>query len=120
MLTDDKIRFQRYDFGNDCNNRTRFQETCNQEVYGSMDPPEYDLSRITAPQVILQGNLDLMAVPEDILEQRRRLTHGVLVANLLYNGYSHMVSGDRAGCSAELADSKMHAVHANSPHECSI
>jgi hypothetical protein len=35
-----------------CSRRTRpYDETCNQWRYGSLQPPEYDLSRITTPQV---------------------------------------------------------------------
>jgi pimeloyl-ACP methyl ester carboxylesterase len=90
MMSDDKLRLQSYDHGTVCTNRTTFSETCNQERYGALEPPEYDLSLITTPQAILAGQLDLIAVPEDIVEQRRRLAPGVLVAEVTYIGYSHM------------------------------
>jgi hypothetical protein len=38
---------QRFDFGSNCDNRTMFEESCNQQRYGSMQPPEYDLSRVS-------------------------------------------------------------------------
>lgn len=37
---------QRYDFGSNCGNLTNHEETCNQHRYGSMQPPEYDLSKV--------------------------------------------------------------------------
>ncbi|WIA37407.1 hypothetical protein OEZ86_014332 [Tetradesmus obliquus] len=90
MLTDGQLRFQRYDFGSNCGNLTNHEETCNQHRYGSMQPPEYDLSKVTAPQAFFAGELDLMATTEDILEQQRRLAPGVHAADYIYQSYSHM------------------------------
>lgn len=89
MLTDGKLRLQRWDFGTNCTDRTWFYETCNQQAYGSLLPPEYDLSRITVPQIMMKGGLDIMATPEDIEEQMRRLTNARVV-ELVYPDYSHM------------------------------
>lgn len=89
MLTDGQLRLQRYDHGSNCSDRTWFYETCNQQAYGSILPPEYDLSRITVPQVMMQGQLDVMATPEDIDEQKRRLSNAQII-ELVYTQYSHM------------------------------
>lgn len=51
MLQSKELRFQRWDYGTNCSVARPFEETCNQQKYGSMRPPEYDLSKITAPQV---------------------------------------------------------------------
>jgi len=50
-----ELRFQRYDYGTNCSLARPFEETCNQAKYGSLLPPEYDLSKITAPVVSLTG-----------------------------------------------------------------
>jgi hypothetical protein len=50
LLTSHDMLFlplQRYDFGANCENRTAFEETCNQQRYGSVQPPEYDLSKVS-------------------------------------------------------------------------
>jgi hypothetical protein len=53
MMTMEGVHFQRYDHGTNCSRHEPFYETCNQQEYGSMEPPQYDMSRITAPQVRL-------------------------------------------------------------------
>lgn len=90
MFRTGQLRYQRYDYSSDCENRTLFHETCNQAAYNSVTPPEYDLTLITSPQVILQGGADVLATAEDIKEQERRLQPGVHVATVLYPSYSHM------------------------------
>lgn len=90
MLRSGELRFQRFDFGDNCANRTQFFETCNQAAYNAVVPPEYDISLVTAPQVILKGTADMLATPGDIAEQERRLQPGVHVKTIEYPGYSHM------------------------------
>lgn len=51
MMASKELRFQRYDFGTNCSIAKPFEETCNQQKYGSLMPTEYDLSKITAPVV---------------------------------------------------------------------
>jgi pimeloyl-ACP methyl ester carboxylesterase len=68
-----------------------FQDSCNQAEYNSLAPPEYDLSLITTPTVILKGTADVLATADDIAEQQRRLqAAGSHVATIEYPGYSHM------------------------------
>jgi hypothetical protein len=56
MVRLNETRLQRYDYGTDCRSIPRpYYESCNQDEYGSMRPPAYNLSRIRAPQVWLQG-----------------------------------------------------------------
>lgn len=62
MDRDGVLRLQKYSFGNDCTNLIRgsmfprsYYESCNMAVYGSETVPEYDLSKITAPQAFFVG-----------------------------------------------------------------
>jgi lysosomal acid lipase/cholesteryl ester hydrolase len=50
-------RFTKFDYGD---------EKANQEVYGLgvTSPPEYDLSRVTAPSVFFWSENDIIAVPQ--------------------------------------------------------
>lgn len=87
MMTDTEQRLQRYDFGTNCGTLTRYNETCNQQKYSALQPPEYDLSKIAIPVFILQGSSDIMVTEEDIAEQQRRIP-GAMRIN--YERYSHM------------------------------
>lgn len=55
MIADKQLRLQKFDFGTDCGNRTRYYETCNQQRYGTLIPPEYNLGNIKVPVFMLQG-----------------------------------------------------------------
>jgi hypothetical protein len=48
MYYQKNLRFQMFDHGTNCSLSEPFKETCNQMKYGSLRPPEYDLSKITA------------------------------------------------------------------------
>jgi pimeloyl-ACP methyl ester carboxylesterase len=81
----------RYDYGTDCNSTTMFEDSCNQAEYNSLAPPEYEISLITTPTVILKGTADVLSTADDIAEQERRLQiAGSHVATIEYAGYSHM------------------------------
>eukprot|EP00775_Hariotina_reticulata_P011744 gene11744-11889_t len=93
------LELRQYDFGLACNltkwtlgqgfRPKAFFETCNQLKYGSTEPPIYDLRRVTAPNVFFLGNHDIVAVPEDVLEQQSRLGSS-LTGAFLYPAYGHM------------------------------
>lgn len=62
MFRDDKLKLKKYSYGSDCTNLLRgaalprsFHESCNMAAYGTPEPEEYDLSRITAPQAYMLG-----------------------------------------------------------------
>ncbi|WIA20838.1 hypothetical protein OEZ85_005189 [Tetradesmus obliquus] len=91
MLTDGQLRFQRFDHGTNCSHRNRpYDETCNQQRYGSLQPPEYDLSQITAPQYLFAAEMDVMATNEDAAEQKRRLRPEAFAGETIYQNYAHM------------------------------
>ena len=50
-------RFVKFDFGS---------EEENQLHYGSPVPPDYDLSRVTAPLALFSGERDNLATPQDV------------------------------------------------------
>jgi len=49
-------KFCKYDYG----------KLGNQERYGSDKPPEYDLSRVRVPTIVVYGTLDVIAPPQDV------------------------------------------------------
>jgi hypothetical protein len=55
MIEDKRLRLQHFDYGTDCGNLTRYRETCNQQKYGTLEPPEYDLTKIRVPVFIMQS-----------------------------------------------------------------
>jgi hypothetical protein len=46
-----QLTFRAYDHGTNCSIGDPFHETCNQLKYGSIQPPVYDLSKVSAPVV---------------------------------------------------------------------
>lgn len=46
-----------WDYGTNCSVASQYRETCNQRAYGTLEPPAYDLSKITTPvvSVLLQA-----------------------------------------------------------------
>lgn len=62
MMTDSEQRLQRYDYGTNCGTLTRYNETCNQQKYSALQPPEYDMSKIAIPVIILQGRATLVGL----------------------------------------------------------
>lgn len=90
MMVSKELRFQRYDYGTNCSLARPFEETCNQAKYGSLLPPEYDLSKITAPVILFVAQLDTVSVPEDIAEQRKRMRPGTVITQVWYQRYGHM------------------------------
>ncbi|GBP63056.1 Lipase 3 [Eumeta japonica] len=56
-------KFQQYDYGYPQNMYT----------YGSPQPPEYDLSRVTLPITLFWAKNDLLSSESDVMELRRRL-----------------------------------------------
>eukprot|EP00878_Enallax_costatus_P021555 GHUV01022827.1.p1 GENE.GHUV01022827.1~~GHUV01022827.1.p1 ORF type:complete len:161 (+),score=29.58 GHUV01022827.1:401-883(+) len=97
MDRDGVLRLQKYSYGNDCTNLLKgavfprsYHESCNMAMYGSETVPEYNMTKITAPQAYFSGTLDIMSTPEDVVEQQKRLAPNVLSAHFVYERYSHM------------------------------
>lgn len=54
-----KPKFARYDYGQECVDPFGGAQPCNQNMYGSLQPPVYDLMSIRTPLAIFSGELHL-------------------------------------------------------------
>ena len=48
-------KFARYDYGQACLDPYGSAQACNQNMYGSLEPPVYDLKSIRTPLAIVSG-----------------------------------------------------------------
>ncbi|KAK9870231.1 hypothetical protein WA026_006316 [Henosepilachna vigintioctopunctata] len=71
--------FRRYDYGK--------KENLN--IYGSIEPPEYDLGKISAPVALFWGENDCWSRPKDIEEMTRKLPNLVLSYKVPHMLFSH-------------------------------
>ncbi|KZC08171.1 Gastric triacylglycerol lipase, partial [Dufourea novaeangliae] len=75
-----KDLFRHYDYDN---------EKKNCQLYNSSVPPEYDLSKVTAPVVLFSSDSDLLAVPKDVDLLKRKLSNVVLHEEISVQEFSH-------------------------------
>ena len=66
-----------------------YLESCNLAKYGQRDPPQYDLTRVTAKTAVFEGEIDVMATREDVT-QLRRAWRADVVAERVFNDTAHM------------------------------
>ena len=83
-----------FDFGANCTRPggaagAPFQESCNLAKYGQRDPPQYDLTRVTAKAAVFEGEADLMATREDVALARSQWRARV-VRDVSFPGTAHM------------------------------
>ena len=71
-------RFQKYDYGL-LGNRVR---------YGSWVPPQYDITRIDVPTVIVSGSIDGIASPQDVDWTKEQLPR--VIEHIEIQGYNHI------------------------------
>ncbi|KAJ8952387.1 hypothetical protein NQ318_014478 [Aromia moschata] len=78
--------FRQYDYGS----------AENTERYGAVEPPDYNISKITAPVVLYAGGRDILAVAADVDRLAQELPN--LVAKHELEDFSHLdfVKGERA------------------------
>lgn len=92
-IRDDK--FRRFDYGCKCSQLLPIalclSSICkNKEMYGTFEPPEYDLSQMKYPRtVFITGKEDSLATPKDLAKLRARLPAGTIVSEL-NTGYNHL------------------------------
>ncbi|XP_053680890.1 lipase 3 [Anopheles nili] len=80
-------RFQMYDHG----------MLKNVLVYGKIQPPEYDLSKVTAPVVLYYGLNDFLAAPEDVSRlagSLPNLRQSIPVNHALFNHLDFLIAND--------------------------
>ncbi|KAF2887085.1 hypothetical protein ILUMI_19088 [Ignelater luminosus] len=71
-------KFRKYDYG----------EEKNLEIYGQSSPPDYDLSRITAPLAMYYGDKDLYCNKEDVDRTAAEVSN--LVTKKVIKGFNHL------------------------------
>ncbi|XP_075975603.1 lipase 3-like isoform X2 [Anticarsia gemmatalis] len=71
-------RFCRYDHG----------AITNMKLYGQTTPPDYDLSKIVAPNVIYYSSKDWLSHPDDVDKLRSRLPN--VLAYVYFSDFTHM------------------------------
>jgi hypothetical protein len=53
-----------YDYGQTCRDWFGHPQPCNRREYGQDSPPEYDLSRVTVPLMLVTGTPDKLSDPQ--------------------------------------------------------
>ena len=56
---EDQPKFAKYDYGHACVDSFGNAQPCNQAMYGSEEPPVYDLKAIKTPLAIFSGTTNL-------------------------------------------------------------
>jgi len=67
-----------------------FGKKKNEEVYGTPDPPVYDVKKVTAPVVTYWGDNDWLAQPPDVLRLTAQLPNLVESYEVPFNGWNHL------------------------------
>nr|XP_050027650.2 gastric triacylglycerol lipase-like isoform X1 [Dermacentor andersoni] len=62
----------------------------NKKIYGQKRPPEYDLSRVTAPVALYWSAGDVLARPVDVKHLAKRLPNVVLSYKVPVRGFTHI------------------------------
>ena len=70
-------RFQKYDYG----------KRENILRYNTPIPPEYNVSKINIPIVLVSGTVDGVATPKDVQWTKQQLSH--VVDHIVVEGYGH-------------------------------
>ena len=63
---EDQPKFAKYDYGHACVDSFGNAQSCNQDMYGSEEPPVYDLKTIKTPIAIFSG-MNSFAIPWEVL-----------------------------------------------------
>lgn len=62
----------------------------NKRIYGQKQPPQYDLTRVTAPVALYWSAGDVLARPMDVRHLERRLPNVVLSYKVPVRGFTHI------------------------------
>eukprot|EP00929_Paragymnodinium_shiwhaense_P033285 TRINITY_DN18303_c0_g1_i1.p1 TRINITY_DN18303_c0_g1~~TRINITY_DN18303_c0_g1_i1.p1 ORF type:complete len:419 (-),score=82.80 TRINITY_DN18303_c0_g1_i1:272-1387(-) len=62
----------------------------NQKAYGQDTPPQYDLSAMKVPTILVTGAKDILADPKDVLTLRAKLPQGVVRRIINIDDYAHL------------------------------
>ncbi|GMH36493.1 hypothetical protein BSKO_04361 [Bryopsis sp. KO-2023] len=82
---------QAFDYGTRCKSLFFWQEQkCNQHMYGSKNPPEYDLTAYDVPTALLWGGKDMLADVTDVELLTEHLPSDILVYSKFLEEYEHL------------------------------
>ncbi|ODM99328.1 Gastric triacylglycerol lipase [Orchesella cincta] len=73
-------KFRQFDYG----------KRKNVQKYGSEQPPEYDLAKVTAKVALYYGENDWLAVPKDVLELSRALPNVMVTFKVKLEAFNHL------------------------------
>ncbi|CAL8120119.1 unnamed protein product [Orchesella dallaii] len=73
-------KFRQFDFG----------KRHNKKRYGSEQPPEYDLKKVTTKVALFYGQNDWLAVPKDVLELSKALPNVVVTYKVKLEAFNHL------------------------------
>ncbi|GIL46967.1 hypothetical protein Vafri_3829 [Volvox africanus] len=76
-----------FDFGVNC---ASFSGRCNQRMYGTIEPPRYNLTAITTPLAVFTGTHDRLSTPLDLEYLRESLGPGVVKLSKNLEAYEHL------------------------------
>ncbi|KAL3137660.1 hypothetical protein ABBQ38_004935 [Trebouxia sp. C0009 RCD-2024] len=87
---EDQPKFAKYDYGQACVDSFGNAQPCNQAMYGSEEPPVYDLKAIQTPLAIFSGGQDLLSDSRDIDALTNALPKEKVVEVLIEESYAHL------------------------------
>jgi pimeloyl-ACP methyl ester carboxylesterase len=88
--------FRRFDYGCECSRDLPLSlcssRICkNKAVYGTMEPPPYDLNKMRYPRTSLyQGEQDSLAVPADVAKLRAQLPNSTIIRETMIPDFNHL------------------------------
>lgn len=80
QLIDSAIYFRKYDMGTPMNNM---------DAYGTPEPPDYDLDKITLPTYLFYGDGDSLVIMEDVETLAEHLPNNQLLYLVPHHGWTH-------------------------------
>lgn len=83
--------FRRYDYGTACTTSSGASRDCNRRMYGTEDPPDFDLSTLTEiPIALFSGVQDKLADPVDVEALIEALPDGAVVYSQSEVSFEHI------------------------------
>lgn len=87
---EDDPKFAKYDYGSVCVDPFGSARPCNQDMYGTEEPPVYDLKDIKTPIAIFSGGEDLLSDSRDIDALTNALPREYIAEVLIEQSYEHL------------------------------
>ncbi|XP_041977429.1 lipase 3-like [Aricia agestis] len=62
----------------------------NEQIYGTKEPPKYDLSRVTVPVALFYSDADWLASPRDVERLSRELPNVIEMYKVPFDNFNHL------------------------------